>query len=57
MRIRTTIHVALGTVLVLHVFTAVMGHVGLEKSQRDLSIYEGVNTDTIRVLAIGTSPR
>lgn len=52
MRIRTTIHVALGTVLVLHVFTAVMGHVGLEKSQRDLSIYEGVNTDTIRVLAI-----
>jgi signal transduction histidine kinase len=52
MRIRTTIHLALGTVLVLHVFTAVMGHVGLEKSQNDLAIYEGVNSDTLRVLSI-----
>ncbi len=52
MRIRTTIHLALGTVLVLHIFTALMGHIGLEKSQRDLSTYEGVNSDTIRVLAI-----
>ncbi len=52
MRIRTTIQLALGTVLVLHIFTAVMGHAGLEKSQNDLAIYEGVNSDTLRVLAI-----
>ncbi len=52
MRIKTTIRLALGTVLVLHIFTAVMGHIGLEKSQNDLAIYEGVNSDTIRVLAI-----
>lgn len=52
MRIRTTIQLALGTVLILHIFTAVMGHAGLEKSQNDLAIYEGVNSDTLRVLAI-----
>lgn len=52
MRIRTRIHLTLGTVLVLHVFTAIMGHVGLQRSQNDLINYEGVNSDTIRILAI-----
>ncbi|MFK7758438.1 MAG: ATP-binding protein [Phycisphaerales bacterium] len=52
MRIRTRIHLTLGTVLVLHIFTAVMGHIGLDKSQRDLQAIESTNADTIRVLAI-----
>lgn len=52
MRIRTSIHLTLGTVLVLHVFTAIMGHVGLERSQQNLEVYESVNSDTLRVLAI-----
>lgn len=52
MRIRTSIHLTLGTVLVLHVFTAIMGHVGLERSQQNLAVYESVNSDTLRVLLI-----
>lgn len=52
MRIRTRIHVTLGTVLVLHIFTAVMGHVGLNRSQRDLMAIESINEDTIRILSI-----
>lgn len=55
MRIRTRIHLTLGTVLVLHIFTAVMGHVGLQRSQNDLVTYKGVNSDTIRILAIDKS--
>ncbi len=52
MRIRTSIHLALGTVLVLHIFTAVMGHAGLDRSTQNLEVYESVNSDTLRVLSI-----
>ncbi|MBO6512475.1 MAG: HAMP domain-containing histidine kinase, partial [Phycisphaerales bacterium] len=52
MRVRTSIHVALGTVLVLHIFTAIMGHAGLERSKQNLAVYESVNSDTMSVLLI-----
>lgn len=52
MRIRTSIHLALGTVLVLHVFTAVVGHMGLDRAKQNLEVFESVNADTLRVLSI-----
>lgn len=52
MRIRTSIHIALGTVLVLHVFTAVVGHMGLDRAKQNLEVFESVNADTLRVLSI-----
>ncbi len=52
MSIKTRVGLALGTVLILHVFTAVMGHIGLEKAQRDLAAYERANGDTIKILAV-----
>lgn len=55
MRIRHQIELAMGTVLVLHVFTALMGHHGLERSQHDFDTYESVNADTIRVIEIDKS--
>ncbi len=52
MSIRTRITVALGAVLLFHVVTAVMGHVGLERSRHDSQSSEQMNADTIRVLGI-----
>lgn len=52
MSIKTRIGIALGAVLLLHIFTAVMGHVGLERSQRDFVEYDRINTDTITILTI-----
>ena len=55
MSIKSRIHLALGIVLMLHVFTVVMGHIGLQKAQNDFTVYEGMNADTLRVLAIDKS--
>lgn len=52
MNIRTRIGIALGAVLLLHIFTAVMGHIGLERSQDDFTAYEEINADTIMILSI-----
>ncbi|MEM7227570.1 MAG: HAMP domain-containing sensor histidine kinase [Planctomycetota bacterium] len=52
MSVKHKIGLALGIVLLLHVFTAVMGHVGLSKAQRDFARYEAVNADTLSFLNI-----
>ena len=55
MSIKLKIHITLGIVLALHIFTAIMGHTGLQKSQVDFVTYEDINAETIRVLAIDKS--
>lgn len=52
MSIKARIGLALGIVLLLHVSTALMGHIGLERAQRDLTSYEAANADTIEILEI-----
>ncbi len=55
MSIKTRMGALLLAVLALHAFTAVMGHVGLSKSKRDMQRLERLNADTISVLAIDRS--
>lgn len=52
MSIKHQVTISLSVVLLLHLFTAVMGHIGLERAQRDMKAAEAANVDAIVMLEV-----